>query len=51
MRKPIRNLVESPIEGRSARAIFETLLYVIGAGILFYLVDVLFMSWQGLTLH
>jgi len=51
MRKPVRDLVESPIEGRSAQAIFEMLLYAFGAGIFFYLVDVLFMSWQGLTLH
>lgn len=51
MRKPVQNLVDSPIEGRPARAIIEVLIYVFGAGILFYLVDVLFMSWQGLTLH
>jgi len=51
MRKPIRNLVESPIAGRSARAILEMSFYAFGAGILFYLVDVLFMRWQGLALH
>ena len=51
MRKPVGNIVESPIEGRSARAILEMLLYALGAGILFYLVDVLFMGWQGLALH
>lgn len=51
MRKPIRNLVESPIEGRPAREILEMTLYAFGAGILFYLVDVLFMRWQGLALH
>ncbi len=51
MRKPVLNPVDSPIEGRSARMIIEVLIYAFGAGILFYLVDVLFMSWQGLTLH
>lgn len=29
----------------------ELSLFIIGAGIVFYLVDLLFMRWQGLTLY
>jgi hypothetical protein len=34
-----------------ARAAAEILLFTLGTGLLFYLVDVLCMRWQGLALH
>ena len=51
MRETIRNVVESLTEGHLYRAALEILLCATGAGVLFYLVDVLFMRWQGLALH
>ena len=39
------------MDGRPSRAILEMLFYALGAGVFFYLVDVVFMRWQGLTLH
>lgn len=51
MREPIRNRLRSLTEGRPSRVLLETALYALGAGVVFYLVDVLFMRWQGLALH
>ena len=51
MPEQVRHLVESLTKGRPSRVVLELLLYAIGAGIFFYLVDVLLMRWQGLALH
>ncbi len=51
MPAPVRQLVESLTKGRPSRVVLELLLYALGAGALLYLVDVLLMRWQGLTLH
>jgi len=51
MRAAIRNRVEGLIRNRPSWKIFETLLYALGMGAIFYLVDVLSMRWQGLALH
>ena len=51
MRGTIRYAIGSLTADRLPRAALEILLYAAGAGVLFYLVDVLFMRWQGLALH
>ena len=51
MRETIRHAIESLTAEHRPRAALEILLYAAGAGVLFYLVDVLFMRWQGLALH
>jgi hypothetical protein len=33
------------------KPLVEFLLYAIGSGLLFYLVDVVLMRWQGLALY
>lgn len=51
MLKAIPDFLKSSTDGRSARAVVEIALFALGAGILFYVVDVLSMRWQGLSLH
>jgi hypothetical protein len=51
MRETIRDLVDSLTGGLASWAVIEILLYAIGSAILFYLVDVLLMRWQGPALH
>ncbi|MBI4182598.1 MAG: hypothetical protein HY521_01215 [Proteobacteria bacterium] len=45
-----RRFARSLINGRSLRAALETALYAMGSGVLFYIVDVLLMRWQELSL-
>ena len=51
MPEPVRQLVQRLTNGRPSGVVLELLLYTLGAGVLFYLVDVLLMRWQGLTLY
>ena len=51
MSEAARRFVRSLTGGRSLRALLEIALYATGAGVLFYIIDILLMRWQGLSLH
>ena len=50
MSEAARRFVRSLAGGRF-RAFSEIALYATGAGVLFYIIDILLMRWQGLALH
>ncbi len=50
MSETARRFVRSLAGGRF-QALAEIALYATGAGVLFYIIDILLMRWQGLALH
>jgi hypothetical protein len=50
MRRIVRYVAESSAAAGAGRTLPELALYLVGLAILFYVVDVLFMRWQGLAL-
>jgi hypothetical protein len=50
MSETARRLVRSLTTGRFLRAFPEIALYAAGAGVLFFIVDILLVRWQGLSL-